>query len=276
MRLIVRIGALAGCLLAAPSTAASAPDAPTPWPTTIDLATARIVDLTHTFDDKTLYWPTSPSAFEFEVLSKGPAAGGYHYEANRFCTPEHGGTHLDAPVHFAKGAHTTDEVPLEKLMGPAAVIDVSAAAARDPGYRLTVADVKAFEAKHGAIPAGAVVLLHTGWGARWPDRKRYLGDDTPGDASKLKFPSYGADAVEYLVSTREVAVIGVDTASIDPGDSKDFPVHRVAGEANVAGLENVARLGELPPVGAVVMALPMKIGGGSGGPARIVAFVPGR
>lgn len=276
MHPIIRACALVVGSIAAVGPAGAAPGAPGAWPTTIDLTATRVVDLTHTFDHQTLYWPTSPSAFQLEVLSKGPAPGGYHYEANRFCTPEHGGTHLDAPVHFAEGAHTTDAVPLESLMGPAAVIDVTAAAAKDPGYRLTVDDVKAFEAEHGAIPAGAVVLLRTGWGAFWPDRARYLGDDTPGDASKLKFPSFGAAAVEYLVSTRKVAVIGVDTASIDPGDSKDFPVHRAVGRANVAGLENVAGLDALPPVGAIVMALPMKIGGGSGGPARIVAFVPRR
>ncbi|MCA9540448.1 MAG: cyclase family protein [Myxococcales bacterium] len=247
---------------------------PTVWPTTIDLATAQVVDLTHTFDDTTLYWPTSPSAFELKTLAKGPAPGGYHYEANLFCTPEHGGTHLDAPVHFAEGAQSADHIPLKRLMGSAAVIDIRVATSRRANYRLTRLDVKRWEAKFGAIPAGAVVLLNTGWGPRWPDRKAYLGDDTPGDASKLQFPSFGPEAVEYLVNTRKIAAIGVDTASIDPGDSKDFPVHRLVGAANVPALENVAHLDALPPVGAIVMALPMKIGGGSGGPARIVAFLP--
>jgi kynurenine formamidase len=232
------------------------------------------VDLTWPFDDRTIYWPTSPSTFELKRLQHGPTPGGWFYSASAFCTPEHGGTHLDAPVHFAEKGRSADEVALEQLVGPAAVIDVSAQASADPDYRLTADDVRAWEKRNGTVPQRAIVLLRTGWGARWPDRKRYLGDDTPGDASRLHFPSYGASAAEYLVATRKVAALGVDTASIDHGPSKDFPVHRIAGAANVPGLENVARLEEVPETGAWAIALPMKIAGGSGGPLRIIAVVP--
>jgi kynurenine formamidase len=254
----------------APPGSAGAPKAAAP----IDLRTARLVDLTWSFDDRTIYWPTSPSTFELKQLHRGPTPGGYFYSANALCTPEHGGTHLDAPVHFAEKGRTLDEVALDQLVGPAVVIDVSAKANADPDYRLTADDVRAWEKRHGPVPQRAIVLLRTGWGARWPDRKRYLGDDTPGDASRLHFPSYGAGAAEYLIATRKVAALGLDTASIDHGPSKDFPVHRIAGAANVPGLENVAHLEEVPETGAWVIALPMKIAGGSGGPLRIIAVLP--
>lgn len=239
-----------------------------------DLVTARIVDLSYPFDEKTLYWPTATSGFELKRIAYGQAPGGYFYAANSFCAPEHGGTHLDAPIHFSKTGKTADQIPLRQLIAPAVVIDVSAQAAADSDYRLTVADVRAWEKPHGAIPSGAILLLRTGWGKRWPDRKRYFGDDTPGDASKLHFPSYGQEAVELLVRERKIGALGIDTASIDYGPSKDFIVHRIAMAAQVPGLENVANLEEVPETGAWVIALPMKITGGSGGPARIVAVVP--
>jgi kynurenine formamidase len=243
-------------------------------PPTPELDRARIVDLTWTFDETTLYWPNAPSRFELRVLAHGWTQGGYFYSANAFCAPEHGGTHLDAPVHFAEGRRTAAEIPLRQLIAPAAVIDVSDRAAKDPDYRLAVGDVQAWEGRHGRIPAGAIVLLRTGWGRRWPDAKSYLGDDRPGEVSGLHFPAYGAEAAALLVRERKVAVLGVDTASIDHGPSTDFAVHRVASEADVPGLENLARLEELPEWGAWVIALPMKIARGSGGPLRLVALLP--
>ena len=239
-----------------------------------DLATAKVVDLTHPFDARTIYWPTSPSGFELKSLADGPTPGGWFYSSNTFCTPEHGGTHLDAPIHFAKDGATADRLDVRRLIAPAAVLDIRKKAAADPDYRLTVEDIREWERRHGAIPAGAIVLLETGWSSRWPDKKAYLGDDTPGDASRLHFPSYGKEAAELLVRERRVAAIGVDTASIDYGASKDFIVHQIANRAGVPGLENVARLDELPESGAWVVALPMKIAGGSGGPLRIVALLP--
>jgi kynurenine formamidase len=258
---------LVALTLGAPA-ARAAPEARAP-----DLRSARIVDLTWPFDERTLYWPTSPSTFRLERLHHGQTPGGFFYSANALCAPEHGGTHLDAPIHFAEGRWTADQIPVDRLVGPAVVIDVSARAKADADYRLGAEDVRDWEKRHGAIPPGAIVLARTGWGSRWPDRKRYLGDDTPGDASRLHFPSFGKDAAALLVS-RKVAAIGVDTASIDHGPSKDFPVHRAVAEANVAGLENLAHLEELPEVGAWIVALPMKIAGGSGGPLRVIALVP--
>ena len=246
--------------------AAAAPPVP-------DLARVRLVDLTHAFGADTLYWPTSPSAFELKTLHRGPTEAGYFYSAYAFCAPEHGGTHLDAPVHFALGRRAADAVPLEQLVAPAVVVDVAAKTAADPVYRLTRDDVLEWEKRHGRIEAGTIVLLRTGWGRRWHDRKAYFGDDTAGDASKLRFPSYGVEAARLLLE-RNVAALGVDTASIDYGPSTDFAVHVVANGADVPAFENVASLEALPVRGAFVIALPMKIAGGSGGPLRIVALVP--
>ena len=216
----------------------------------IDLAATKIVDLSHAYGSDTVYWPTDTKGFELEQLAFGHTAGGYFYAANRLCTAEHGGTHMDAPIHFAEGRSTLDQVPLTSLIGAAIVIDVADKAAGDPNYRLGAEDVSAFEREHGVIEAGSIVLLRTGWSERWPDAKAYLGDDRPGDASHLSFPSFGAEAARMLIEERGVAMIGVDTASIDYGPSKDFAVHRIAGERNVPGLENLTRLDKLPPRGA--------------------------
>ena len=240
----------------------------------VDLASAELVDLTWPFDEKTLYWPTSPSGFELKELAYGPTPGGWFYSSYSFSTPEHGGTHLDAPIHFAAGGHTSDQIPLRQLIAPAVVIDVTDKTASSADYRLSADDVRAWEGRNGAIAAGTIVLLRTGWGKRWPDRKAYFGDDTPGATDNLHFPSYGEDAARLLVSERHVAAIGVDTPSIDYGQSKNFIVHQVANGENVPGLENVANLEQVPARGAWVMALPMKIAKGSGGPVRIVAAVP--
>jgi kynurenine formamidase len=242
----------------------------------LDLAHAELVDLTWPYDDKTLYWPTSPSAFELKELSYGPTPGGWFYSSYAICTPEHGGTHLDAPIHFAEGKTTVDRIPLQRLMAPAVVIDVADRAAGNADYRLSADDIRAWESRNGAITSGTIVLLRTGWGKRWPDRKAYFGDDAPGKVDNLHFPSYGEDAARLLVEERRVAAIGVDTASIDYGQSKDFIVHRVANGADVPGLENVANLERLPARGAFIVALPMKIAGGSGGPVRIVGIMPAK
>ena len=249
----------------------------TPLPSigqTIDPASATLVDLTYAFDGATVYWPTSPTGFRLDTLAWGRTEGGYFYSSASLSTPEHGGTHLDAPVHFGEGRQTTDRIPLDKLIAPGVLIDVTASAARNADYRLTPDDVLRFEQEHGKIQPGTIVLLRTGWGRRWPDRKAYLGDDTPGDASGLHFPSFGAEAARLLVKERRVAALGADVASIDYGASTDFLVHRIAAAADVPGLENLANLDELPESGFLVIALPMKIRGGTGGPLRAVALIP--
>jgi kynurenine formamidase len=233
----------------------------------------QIVDLTHDFDENTVYWPTDTRGFQLERLASGRTEGGFFYSANAFCTAEHGGTHIDAPIHFFEDGLAVNEVPLENLVRAAVVIDVSKEAASNPDYRLTLAAVEAHEARHGVIPQGAIVLLRTGWSAHWPDVRAYLGDDTPGDASKLSFPSYGEEAAQYLIDARGVPALGVDTASIDYGRSTDFAVHRIAAAKQVVGLENLTNLEALPVADFTVIALPMKIAGGSGGPVRVIAML---
>src|SRR5262245_23277496 len=233
----------------------------------------RLVDLTHPFNDKTIYWPNSPSGFVRQSTSYGKTPAGFFYAAGTFAAPEHGGTHLDAPIHFAEGKSTADAVPLSRLVGPAVVIDIASRAASDADTRLTAADVEAFERAHGAIAPGTIVVIRTGWAARWPQRKAYLGDDTPGDTTHLHFPGIGADAARALVD-RRIAAVGIDTASIDHGPSTDFIAHQILLGADIPAFENLGDLSALPPRGATLVALPMKIEGGSGGPLRVIAIIP--
>jgi kynurenine formamidase len=238
-----------------------------------DIDESKVLDLTYSFDEHTIFWPTA-KPFQLEIVSAAKTDAGFWYAANNICLAEHGGTHMDAPIHFAEGKRAADEVPVQQLIGPAVVVDVRAQAEKNVDYRLTVADLEAWEKTHGRIPSGAMVLMLSGWGARWSDKKRYLGTDQPGDVANLHFPGFSKEAAEFLVSQREIDAIGVDTPSIDYGQSKDFIVHQIINGANKPGLENIANLEKLPAKGATLIALPMKIAKGSGGPARIIAILP--
>ena len=239
------------------------------------LSRTRIVDLSHDLGADTIMWPTE-KPFSLTVEHAGVAPGGYYYAANRFETAEHGGTHLDAPLHFNAKGQSADQIPVERFLGPGVVVDVRSAAAADPDHLASVAELEAWEAKHGTIPDGAIVLFHTGWSERWKDRTRYLGTDVQGAEAvpQLHFPGIDPEAARWLAEKRRVAAVGIDTASIDRGQSTDFQTHRILLGANIPAFENVDRLAELPESGSLVVALPIKIRGGSGGPARIVALVP--
>jgi len=238
------------------------------------LVAGKWVDLTYDFDSTTIYWPTA-QPFHLTVVSARRTPGGWYYAANNFSAAEHGGTHLDAPVHFIEKKHTTDQIPLSQLLGPAIVIDVTRQADSSADYRVHQSDITAWEAAHGDIPPDAIVLIRTGWGSRWPDRARYLGTTKTGTAgvAELHFPGLDLDAARALVR-RKVKAVGIDTPSIDYGQSTTYVVHRRLFASNVPAFENVAQLDKLPVTGAFVIALPMKIGGGSGGPLRIVALLP--
>jgi len=240
----------------------------------LPFANGRWIDLTHDFSTNTLYWPTA-KPFTLEVEFHAHTDKGYFYAANRYSASEHGGTHIDAPIHFAEGHKTLDELSIEQLTGSAAVVDVTAKTQKDADYQITVADLKTWEEKHGKIPKDAIVLFNTGFASRWPDAKKYLGTDERGSnaVAKLHFPGLHPDAARWLTKERTIKAVGLDTASIDHGQSTLFETHRVLSEKNVPAFENVAALDKLPATGAYVIALPMKIKGGSGGPLRIVAWV---
>lgn len=242
-----------------------------PAPPPIDVR--KFVDLSYSFGPDTIYWPTAES-FTLTPVSHGRTPLGYWYAANNLSMAEHGGTHMDAPIHFAEGGHTVDAVSLHSCIGPAAVIDVRMQSAADRDYRLTVDDIKGWERRNGRLPPGALVIMWSGWGKFWPDKLRYLGTDQKGDVGHLHFPGFSKEAAEFLVKERDVAAIGVDTASIDYGQSTDFMVHQVINGAGKPAFENLANVDRLPANGATLMALPIKIAGGSGAPARIVAILP--
>ena len=253
-------------------TPAQTAETPSPTAGAAKIDESKLVDLTYAFDDKTIYWPTA-KPFEWQKESWGKSAGGYWYTAARYAASEHGGTHLDAPIHFGEGKQAVDEIPITRLVGPALVIDVSAACATNADYLLKTEDIATWESAHGQIPNEAIVLIHTGWGKFWGDKKKYLGTDAPGDTANLHFPGISREAAE-LLAARKIEAIGIDTASIDYGQSKDFKTHQILYGANIYGLENVANLERLPVKGATLIALPMKIKGGTGAPVRIVALLP--
>jgi kynurenine formamidase len=244
--------------------------APTPQPFSID--PSKVVDLSYTYDAQTIYWPNA-EGFRHRKDQWAVNASGFWYAAGDFGSAEHGGTHLDSPIHFAEGKQTVDQLPLSDLIGPAAVIDVSAKAAQERDYRVTVQDITDWEAAYGELTADMIVVFRTGWGKNWPDRRAYLGSDTPGDTANLHFPGLSREAAELLVM-RNVKGVGIDTASIDYGPSTDFMVHRVLNGAGIYGLENVANADALPATGATLVALPMKIGEGTGAPTRVIAILP--
>jgi kynurenine formamidase len=232
----------------------------------------KLVDLTHTFDEKAVHWPTA-KPFRWHKDAWGRTPGGEWYASASFEASEHLGTHIDSPLHFAEGQAATDQLALPQLIGPAAVLDISRACAAYKDYLLSRADVEGWEKINGRIPAGAIVLVRTGWSAFWPDRKRYLGSDTPGDVKHLHFPGISPEAAKVLVD-RRVDGVGIDTASLDHGPSTDFRTHRILNGAGIYGLENVANLDRLPAAGATVIALPIKIRSGTGGPVRVMAILP--
>lgn len=255
-----RIGSVAIVLAFLATTAAAAPA----W-----------VDLTHPLSSESVFWPTA-RPFELTTDAEGHTEAGYYYSAYSFSSAEHGGTHIDAPVHFAEGRRSVDEIPLSQLMGPAVVVDVRRSAQANRDHLIAVSELADWESTHGRIPDDSIVLFRTGFSRFWPDAEAYLGTAMKGEAgvAALHFPGLHPDAAAWLVAERSVKAVGIDTASIDHGQSKGFESHVRLMEANVPAFENVAHLDRLPATGAWVIALPMKIEGGSGGPLRIVARLP--
>ena len=227
----------------------------------------RVIDLSYAISDKLVPWPGDEKFFEAKVNATIEKNG---YFTRSFWMLEHYGTHLDAPAHFPPGKATVDQIPARRLMGPAVVLDVRAEASRDTDFQLPAASVEEWEKRHGRIPEGAIVLLRTGWASRWPDAQRYRNQDAQG---KMHFPGFSAGAAKLLIE-RKVSGLGCDTLSIDYGASGDFAVHHLALGAGLYHLENLADMSALPESGAFLIAAPIKLEGGSGGPVRVFAILP--
>jgi len=240
------------------------------------LSSGKWIDLSYDFSDKTLYWPTA-NGFRLDTSFVGTTPAGFYYEAFNYSAAEHGGTHLDAPAHFAKGKWSTDEVPVDKLVGEAVVIDVSESTLKNADYLISVEDIEAWEKKNGKLADDIIILFRTGFGTFYPDAKKYLGTEEKGAeaVAKLHFPGIDPNAAAWLVKNRKIKAVGLDVASVDYGQSKDFKTHQVLYGQNIPGFENVANLDKLPIKGSFIIAMPMKIKNGSGGPLRIIAWVPG-
>lgn len=209
-----------------------------------------------------------------DTVFEGMTEKGYYYSAYEFKSAEHGGTHIDAPIHFAEGKQTVDEIPLDNLTGYAVVINVTNAVKTDKDYQVQVSDFEAWESSHGQIPEGSIILLHTGYDQYWPERGPYMGTEMLGDSAValLHFPGLHPDAAKWLVKNRSFKALGIDTPSLDYGPSSEFVSHRILLAENKPGFENLTNLGQLSAKGDYVIALPMKIKGGSGAPLRIIAL----
>ena len=245
-------------------------------PSSLDiLKSGKWMDLTYNFDENTIYWPTN-APFRHDTVFFGMTDLGFFYSSGRYAADEHGGTHLDAPIHFSKGKKTVEQIPTDQLTGEGVLIDVSQNALKNSDYLVTVEDLAEWEKTNGKIPDNSMVLLYTGYGQFWNNREKYLGTAKSGPeaVAELHFPGLHPEAAKWLVSERKINGIGLDTPSIDYGQSKDFMAHRILSEKEVLIFENVANLDKIPPKEFYIVALPMKIKSGTGGPLRIVAFIP--
>lgn len=239
------------------------------------LSERGIVDLSHSYSHETVYWVTAEE-FELDTVFKGQTDKGFYYCANNFSTAEHGGTHIDAPIHFVENGQSVEEIPLERLIGAAIKVDVSERAQNDPDYLITVDDLTAWEDEaQTEIPKGSIVLLETGYAKYYPDKLKYMGTDDRGEAAvkALHFPGLSKEAAQWLVEERDINAIGIDTPSIDYGQSEFFESHVILLSESIPAFENLNNLDQLPAHGFDIIALPMKIEKGSGAPLRIVALV---
>jgi kynurenine formamidase len=222
----------------------------------------KVVDLTHTFTAGFPVYTGDPP--RRRTLVTIPANGFY---AQEWTFGEHSGTHLDVPGHFHEDGRLVTELEPRELILPIVVIDISRRAADDPDAVVEPDDLRRFEKRHGRIPDGALVAMDSGWAAKVGDPDAFKGGP-PGD---YHFPGFGADAIEFLLDRRRAAAIGVDTMSLDPGNSTTFPVHINWLGADNFGIENLANLGELPRRGATAIVGVIPWQDGSGGPARVLA-----
>lgn len=263
---LVILVSLSGCTLHSPS-GNETPNL------TQALMSATWVDLTHNFDEDAVYWPTNVP-FSKDTSFYGINDKGFFYASFIFTAEEHGGTHFDAPLHFNGDGKTVEQIPLEQLMGPGVVVDVSEKALANRDYLIGVDDLLAWEGLYGQIPDGAILLLNTGYAQFWPDPLTYTGTTLKGPqaVAHLHFPGLSPEAAQWLVDNRNISAVGLDTPSIDYGQSTEFMAHRILLGHQLTVYENLTNLDQLPPYGSFIIALPMKIKGGSGAPLRIIAM----
>jgi kynurenine formamidase len=227
---------------------------------------SRIVDIGHALGSDNPAWPGDDKPFE-AVQNASMEKDGYF--TRKFTSLEHFGTHLDAPAHFIKGAWTVDQIPVERLYGPAVVLDAREESRANADYLLAPEKIRQWEARHSRIAKGSIVVMRTGWAERWRDAARYRNMDA---AKVMHFPGYSVEAVKVLLE-RGVTGLTIDTLSVDYGPSKDFPVHHLSHGARLFHVENLADLGAMPESGAYLIVAPIKLEGGSGGPTRVFALM---
>jgi kynurenine formamidase len=236
----------------------------------------QILDMTYVYDENTIYWPTAKS-FELKKIAWEVGDGGYWYASNEYSASEHGGTHADAPIHFAENGRTMDQIPLGEWIGPAVKIDVTDECEKNRDYLLSVDDITDWEEQYGRIPDGAWVIMYTGIDTKfYPNKMKVLGTEKTGEEAlpELSFPGFSPESIEFIVNGRSFTGIAIDTPSIDYGKSKDFKVHRILFAADKLALENIANLDRLPAKGATLYVMPMLIKDGTGAPARVFAMLP--
>jgi len=236
----------------------------------------KLLDMTYPFDDAAIYWPTA-TPFRLTKVAWGVSPGGWWYASNDFSASEHGGTHADAPIHFARGGRTMEQIPLAEWIGPAVKVDVTGKCRSNRDYLLTKEDVLGWETTHGRMPPHSWVIMQTGIDTTaYPNRREVLGTEKTGPDAlpELSFPGFSEDVVGFLLADRGITGIAIDTPSIDYGRSADFKAHRVLCGAGKLALENIANLDRLPASGATLYVIPMLIRGGSGAPARVFAILP--
>lgn len=240
------------------------------------LAGGHWIDLTWDFEESTVYWPTNVM-FKHDTVFYGINDKGYFYSSFKYSAEEHGGTHFDAPLHFAQGGRSVEQITMNELTGNAIVLDISTQSAQNRDYLVSADDFLQWEKKYGIIPDQSIVLLHTGFGKFWNDHEKYTGTNKSGaeGVAELHFPGLSPEAAEWLVKERKLKAVGIDTPSIDYGQSKDFKTHRFLCANNVTAYENIANLEKVPPRGSYLVVAPMKIKGGSGSPLRLLAWIPG-
>ena len=227
----------------------------------------RIIHLSHKAHPGIPLWPGDPPIRFADVASLEKNG----FFLRKFSMGEHSATHANAPAAFHPGGASIDQFPADTLAAPAVVIDVRAQTAANPDYALTPEDVAAWEREHGRLPEGSAALLYTGWQDRWADPPRYFGRDHSG---RPHFPGFGLEAARFLLLERGAAGLGIDTHGLEPGAADGFPVNSLALEKPRLALENLTNLHLLPPAGAFIVAGILRLAGGSGSPASVLAFLP--